>query len=298
MTLRIQLRTSRAIRGLTSPCGKYIQFDTMSTWIRTVFATIILLFFVNAGVASAQHIVYGTLYASLRTGSLAGTQFQVSYSYDGDQVPPVGEGYVTLNSFDFVLQGVAFHRSDIFQGGQVITHDGVPINVTASFQVFLPPGSPVRNITFGFGTDLGIAYIDLDGNYGDGSFSFQPQQNIVYGTLNSSLNDGSLAGTQFCVSFSYDADQVPPVGQGFVSLNSFDFTLLGVPFTRNDIFQGGQVITQDGTVQNVTASFQVILPPGSPVNNITFGFGGDGVIGYIDLDGNFGGGSFTFDPCP
>ena len=39
--------------------------------------------------------------------------------------------------------------------------------------------------------------------------------------------------------------------------------------------------------------FQVRLPPNSPVNNITFGFGGDGVIGYIDLDNQFGGGSFT-----
>jgi hypothetical protein len=44
----------------------------------------------------------------------------------------------------------------------------------------------------------------------------------------------------------------------------------------------------------VTASFQVILPPNSPVKNITFGFGGPGVIGYIDLDNQFGSGTFTF----
>jgi hypothetical protein len=32
--------------------------------------------------------------------------------------------------------------------------------------------------------------------------------------------------------------------------------------------------------------------PNSPVQNITFGFGGPGVIGYIDLNGQFGSGSF------
>jgi hypothetical protein len=41
--------------------------------------------------------------------------------------------------------------------------------VTASFQVILPPNSPVQNITFGFGELMGIAYIDLDGNFGSGS---------------------------------------------------------------------------------------------------------------------------------
>jgi hypothetical protein len=93
--------------------------------------------------------------------------------------------------------------------------------------------------------------------------------------------------------YSYDADQVAPVGESYVPLSSFDFSLLGVPFTRSDIFQGGQVIIQDGVVVNVTASFQVRMPPNSPVSNITFGFGGPGVIGYIDLDQQFGSGSFA-----
>jgi hypothetical protein len=270
----------------------------MKSWIRTLGATIVLLFFVNVGGAFAQNIVYGTLNASLDSGSLAGTQFPVQYSYDAHQVPPVGQAFVTLNSFDFTLLGVPFTRNDIFQGGQVIFQDGVPQNVTASFQVFLPPGSPVTNITFGFGESLGIAYIDLNGAFGGGSFSFQPTQNIVYGTLNASLDTGSLAGTEFCVLFSYDANQVLPVGESFVTLNSFDFTLLGVPFTRNGIFQGGQVIFRDGVPQNVTASFQVFLPPGSPVTNITFGFGESLGIAYIDLNGAFGSGSFSFQPCP
>src|SRR5215467_1405929 len=156
-------------------------FD-MTSWIRTLWATAVLLFFFfgNAGGVFAKNIVYGTLDASLDTGSLEGTRFSVQYSYDADQVPPVGKAFVTLNSFDFTLLGVPFTRSDIFQGGQVILEGGVPQNVTASFQIFLPPGSPVRNVTFGFGHPLGIAYIDLNGHFGGGSFSFQPTQNIVY----------------------------------------------------------------------------------------------------------------------
>ena len=35
------------------------------------------------------------------------------------------------------------------------------------------------------------------------------------------------------------------------------------------------------------------MPPNSPIENITFGFGGPGVIAYIDLNGQFGTGSFT-----
>jgi len=116
-------------------------------------------------------------------------------------------------------------------------------------------------------------------------------ENIVFGTLNASLDNGSLAGTTFQIVFSYDADQVADTGDSYVTLNSFDFTLLGVPFTRSDIFQGGQVIFQDGVFQNVTASFQVILPPNAPVQNITFGFGVPMGIAYIDLDGQFGSGS-------
>jgi hypothetical protein len=119
-------------------------------------------------------------------------------------------------------------------------------------------------------------------------------EDIVFGTLNASLDDGSLAGVTFSVSFSYDQDQVQPVGESYVTLDSFDFTLLDVRFTRDDIFQGGQVIFEDGVPSNVTASFQVRLPDGSPVKNITFGFGSPGGIAYIDLDDQYGSGSFTF----
>jgi hypothetical protein len=121
---------------------------------------------------------------------------------------------------------------------------------------------------------------------------------IVFDSLDASLNTGSLAGVSFPVSFSYDAGEVAPIGESFVTLTSFDFTLLGVHFTRGDIFQGGQAIFEDGVLNDVTASFQVFLPPQSPVENITFGFGGPGVIGYIDLNHQFGSGSFTSAPAP
>ena len=98
----------------------------------------------------------------------------------------------------------------------------------------------------------------------------------------------------FPVTFSYDSDEVNPVGESFVPLESFHFVLPGVPFALNDIFQGGQAIFEDSVIENVTASFQVILPPNSPVNNITFGFGGPGVIGYIDSNNQPGSGTFTF----
>ena len=37
-------------------------------------------------------------------------------------------------------------------------------------------------------------------------------ENIVFASLNASLNDGSLAGTTFQILFSYDADQVADTG--------------------------------------------------------------------------------------
>jgi hypothetical protein len=76
---------------------------------------------------------------------------------------------------------------------------------------------------------------------------------IVTSTLDASLDTGSLAGVTFPVSFSYDAGQVQPVGDSFIILISFDFVLLGVPFNRSEIFQGGQVIFRDGHLVNVTA---------------------------------------------
>jgi uncharacterized protein (TIGR03437 family) len=111
--------------------------------------------------------------------------------------------------------------------------------------------------------------------------------------LIAALEHGSLAETRFPVSFSFDASEVSPQGDSYVALRSFDFVLRGVAFTRRDIFQGGQAIFRNGKLVNVTASFQIQLPSNAPVKNITFGFGGDGVIGYIDLQNKFGDGSFV-----
>jgi hypothetical protein len=119
---------------------------------------------------------------------------------------------------------------------------------------------------------------------------------IVFGSLDASLDSGSLAGVDFQATFSYDAALIDPSEVSYINLNSFDFTLLGTAFTLKDINQGGQVIFDHGILSNITASFQGVLPPGAPVHNITFGFGGPGVIGYIDLAGIFGGGSFRFPP--
>jgi hypothetical protein len=121
---------------------------------------------------------------------------------------------------------------------------------------------------------------------------------IAFGSLDASLDTGSLAGTTFPVSFSYDASQINAIGESFIFLNSFDFTLLGTTFMRSEISQGGQAIFRNGVLDNVTASFQDDLPPGAPVANITFGFGGPGVIGYIDLARNSATGSFAFAQIP
>jgi hypothetical protein len=131
---------------------------------------VVLFLLITYAAAGRSELVTSSLDASLDGGSLAGTRFSVSISYDSSQVQPVGDSYVQLNSFDFTLLGVQFTRQDIFQEGQVIFHDGVITDVTASFQIRLPPNSPVQNITFGFGDPMGIAYIDLDGQFGSGSF--------------------------------------------------------------------------------------------------------------------------------
>lgn len=112
--------------------------------------------------------------------------------------------------------------------------------------------------------------------------------------LDASLTTGSLQGTNFTVSLSYDSSSLTGQGQEFLSLLSFDFTLLGTQFARSDIKQGGQVIFQDGTLENVTAAFFPPPPAGAPVPDIAFGFGGPGVIGYLDSNGEFGGGSYSF----
>ena len=115
----------------------------------------------------------------------------------------------------------------------------------------------------------------------------------INSSLDASLTTGSLAGTNFNVSFSYDDSALTGTGQEYVSLLSFDFTLQGTQFTRADIEQGGQAVFLNGALQYVTAAYFPPPPSNSQVSDIAFGFGGRGIIGYIDLNREFGLGSYV-----
>jgi hypothetical protein len=109
------------------------------------------------------------------------------------------------------------------------------------------------------------------------------------------LQTGQLAGTIFSGSGSYDNQGSTGVGQEFLTLTSLDFTLLGIPFTKAGIAQGGQAILQDGVLSYFTAAFFPPQPPDSAsVSDLAFGFGGPGIIGYATLPApNFGSGVYT-----
>ena len=108
---------------------------------------------------------------------------------------------------------------------------------------------------------------------------------------NAQLTTGSLTGTKFVFSWAYDSSSVTGVGQEFIPLTAFDFTLGGATYNFADHTQGGQSIFPNRVLQNFTAFFP--NKPQSPVFSIAFGFGGFGVIGYRDLNFDFGEGSFT-----
>ncbi len=116
-------------------------------------------------------------------------------------------------------------------------------------------------------------------------------------TFDASLQTGTLSGTQFSGTASYDNQGETGVGTEFFTLTSLNFSLLGFPFTRADISQGGQAILQDGTLSYFTAAF-FPTSPSSPVTDIAFGFGGPGIIGYVTSGENFGSGVYTITPVP
>jgi hypothetical protein len=116
--------------------------------------------------------------------------------------------------------------------------------------------------------------------------------------FDATLQTGALAGTQFTGLASYDNSGVTGIGTEYEFLTSLNFTLLGTTFTRADISQGGQVILQDGTLSYFTAAFFPGAPP-APVDDIAFGFGGPGVIGYSTPPGfNAGLGAYTLEIVP
>jgi hypothetical protein len=112
-----------------------------------------------------------------------------------------------------------------------------------------------------------------------------------------SLTDGPLQGTSFVGTFSFDAGGITGVGMEYLTLTSLDFNLLGTTFTRADIKQGGQAILDNGKLDYFTAAFFPPPPLASPVQDIAFGFGGPGIIGYVKVINGvqvFGQGRYAF----
>lgn len=117
----------------------------------------------------------------------------------------------------------------------------------------------------------------------------------INGAFDASLTSGSLAGTNFSGTFSYDNSGLIGSGEEFLTLLSFNFTLDGAQFTKSDIGQGGQAVFQNGVLQYVTAAFFPPPPANAPVSDIAFGFGNPtSAIGYRDLTQQFGSGSYSF----
>lgn len=116
---------------------------------------------------------------------------------------------------------------------------------------------------------------------------------IIHKSFTALLDSGPYAGTVFDGTFSYDNTGVTGVGTEYLGLGSFNFTLLGTPFSKADIDQGGQVILENGVLSYFTAAIFPPTPWPAPVSDIAFGFGGPGVIGYIGPAGDFGLGSYT-----
>jgi PEP-CTERM motif len=114
--------------------------------------------------------------------------------------------------------------------------------------------------------------------------------------FSASIDSGTLAGTKFQGTIAYDNAGLTGVGAEYAPLTAIDFVLDGVQFNHSDITQGGQVITLDGAADYFTASF-FPAPQGSPVTDITFGFGGPGVIGtFNSSDDAFGTGTYVLVP--
>lgn len=121
---------------------------------------------------------------------------------------------------------------------------------------------------------------------------------VIHKSFDSFLSTGPYAGTAFTGTFSYNDASVTGVGTEYLGLASFNFTLLGTPFSKADIDQGGQVILEDGVLSYFTAAIFPPTPWPAPVSDIAFGFGGPGVIGYIGPAGDFGLGGYTINAAP
>jgi len=116
--------------------------------------------------------------------------------------------------------------------------------------------------------------------------------------FDATLDTGSLTGTTFSGTGSYDNQGETDIGQEYFSLTSLHFTLLGSSFTKAGIDQGGQAILNDGVLWYFTAAF-FPPPPTTSVSDIAFGFGGPGIIGYSVVgSSDIGAGSYTLTSVP
>jgi hypothetical protein len=111
------------------------------------------------------------LSASLSSGPLSGTNFQVLFSYNNAGVSNTGVQYVDITSFNFTLLGTQYTLADINEGGQVILDNSVIQYVTAAFLAPVPQTSPVEAIAFGFAGPNSIGYLSLSDQFGGGSYS-------------------------------------------------------------------------------------------------------------------------------
>jgi len=185
-------------------------------------------------------IVERILDASLTSGSMANTEFTVRFSYDDSNLTGQGQEFLPLQSFNFALGNAVFTRDDIFQGGQAIFQDGVLQNVTAAFFPELigrPPNAPVRSIVFGFGTDRGIAYTDLVGNDGQGSFSFEE--------VSATYDDTVLADHPVAFWNVTGSDSTEPDLTGNGNTGTYQGGMPGVSAMPN----GDQAAVFDGAIQ-------------------------------------------------
>ena len=101
--------------------------------------------------------------------------------------------------------------------------------------------------------------------------------------LDASLTSGPLAATNFVISFSYNDSSLTGIGEEYLGLQSFDFTLLGTQFTLADIDQGGQALFKKGSLYLVVGAFFPEAPLNSAVTDIALGFGGPGVSWLLRL---------------
>jgi hypothetical protein len=196
---------------------------------------------------NAAPIVSSTVKVSLNTGSLAGINFPLSFSYDAGQIQPTGDSYLFLQSFDFVLLGVPFNLREVFQGGQIIFSDGHFDLFNVSYQVFLPQNSPVKNITF----YSGVAYIDLKGNYGTGTFG-RPQVIVARRRFSSSPKPSALGIIETPVP---EPSASSMVGMSLLSLAMvWHFRVRGRRSLKNTIRAGAAVQPDDvGDLQTIAA---------------------------------------------